>query len=131
MIKFQYILPVLLLAASCSGTVGFPEDRMLFSPSLPGSGTKATETAFEASDAIGIYAVDVEAGALELSGNWANNARGVFDGQDWDVSPAIYWKGDSRFNVYAYYPYTANVNSVEDFRFPLQQDQSGNGFTLS
>lgn len=132
MISFRHILPVLLLSVvSCSGMVESPEGRMKFNPSLPDHGTKATDTAFEVSDAIGIYAVDAEAGALELSGNWANNARGVYDGGDWNVSPAIYWNGDSRFNVYAYYPYTQDVNSVEDFRFPLKLDQNVDGYTLS
>lgn len=131
--RCRYILPfvVLLTGLSCSKETELPEDRMQFNPSLPFSSTKATDTAFEPSDAIGIYVVDEAAGDLELSGNWANNAKGVFDGQDWDIAPAIYWKGESRFNVYSYYPYSREVNSVEDFRFPLQLDQRGDGYTLS
>ena len=133
MISCRYILPlvVLLAGVSCIKGVDFSEDRMQFNPSLPGSSTKATDTAFEPSDAIGIYAVDVAAGDLELSGNWANNAKGVFDGLNWAISPTIYWNGESRFNVYAYYPFSLEVNSVDDFRFPLQLDQRGGGYTLS
>ena len=90
--RCRYILPfvVLLAGLSCSKETELPEDRMQFNPSLPFASTKASDTAFEPSDAIGIYVVDESAGDLELSGNWANNAKGVFDGQDWDISPAIY-----------------------------------------
>ena len=122
---------MLLAAVSCSRVAEVSDGRMQFNPTLPGAATRATDTSFEPSDAIGIYAVDEAKGTLELSGNWANNAKGVYDGRNWDVFPVIYWNGESRFNVYAYYPYTSGINSVEDFRFPLKQDQTGNGFTLS
>ena len=91
--RCRYILNLVVLLAglSCSKEADFSEDRMQFNPSLPNSVTKATDTAFEPSDAIGIYVVDEAAGDLELSGNCANNAKGVFDGQFWDISPAIYW----------------------------------------
>ena len=62
--RCRYILNIVVLLAglSCSKEAELSEDRMQFNPSLPFSSTKASDTAFEPSDAIGIYVVDESAG---------------------------------------------------------------------
>ena len=109
--------------------------RMVFAPEFPGGGSRATDTGFENGDAIGIYAVSYDdygqARRLELSGNWASNAKAVNNGGNWTVDPPIYWTEDGVFDIYSYYPYTAEVNSVGDYRFEVKGDQRGNGLTLS
>lgn len=105
---------------------------MHFSPALPG--TKATDTSFEEGDAIGIYAleyVDGVASPIQLSGNWANNAKAVLDSGDWEVSPAVWWKDDCRFDVISYYPYCSEIKSVDDMPFSVQLDQRESGYTRS
>ena len=94
--RCRYILNLVVLLAglSCSKEAELSEYRMQFNPSLPFSSTKASDTAFEPSDAIGIYVVDESAGDLELSGNWANNAKGVFDAGSMSI-PTILTAGMS------------------------------------
>lgn len=127
------------------------EGQMHFSPALPG--TKATDTSFEEGDAIGIYAleyVDGVASPLQLSGNWANNAKAVLHDGSWEVSPAIWWKEDCKFDIISYYPYcsgddqlivqwsaqgstghSGGIKSVDDMPFSVQLDQRESGYTRS
>lgn len=123
-----------LLASGCSKTelAKRDEGQMHFSPSLPG--TKATDTSFEEGDAIGIYALeymDGVASPLQLSGNWANNSKSVLNAGSWEVSPVIWWKDDCRFDIISYYPYCAEIKSVDDMPFSVQLDQRGSGYTES
>lgn len=120
--------------AGCSKqNVPLEDDAVMhFIPSLPG--TRATDSSFEAGDSFGIYAVEYEGSVpapLQLSGNWANNARAVFDGNAWTVSPKIWWKDDARFDVVAYYPYAPQPESLDDCIFGVKTDQREGGFTLS
>ncbi len=120
--------------AGCSKQAG-PEENgaiMRFIPSLPV--TKATDTAFEAGDSFGIYAVEYEGESpspLQLSGNWANNSKSTFNGTSWTVNPKIWWKDDAKFDIFAYYPYNESIESVDDYIFEVKADQRTDGFTLS
>lgn len=96
----------------------------------PAAQTRATETAFEASDQIGVYVTASDA-ALQLGGNEVNNALFTFNGTAWASSQKVYWN-EGQHNVYAYYPYATQVNDVEDYSFSVQEDQStAQGYTLS
>lgn len=131
-----YITIMMLAACGCSKTGSVSEtDRMMkFSPSLPGA-TKASDSAFENGDEIGIFVVTYDNGAsspLQLSGNWANNAKASFSGTSWTVSPTIWWKSeDSKYDVFAYCPYDPDMKSVDDYIFEVSADQTGEGFTRS
>lgn len=93
-------------------------------------GTRATETAFEKSDQIGVYVTAADA-SLQLGGNEVNNALFSYDGSVWTASKKVYWN-EGKHNVYAYYPYSENVNDVDDYSFSVQEDQStAKGYTLS
>ena len=118
----------------CAKSNPSPEDEALmhFVPTLPG--TKATDSAFEAGDSFGIYAVEYAEGIpapLQISGNWANNAESVFDGSKWTVTPPIWWKDDARFDILAYYPFNSELSSVDNYIFEVKSDQRQDGFTLS
>lgn len=87
--------------------------------------TKASGSAFEKGDAVGVYMTKYDgetAGLLQVSGNYANNIRTVFDGSAWKSSPVIYWE-DGMFDVYAYYPYDKPA-SVDTYAFSVAADQS-------
>lgn len=97
---------------------------MYFEPMYPGS-TKATETAFEQNDVIGIYVTDYQgetAPPLQISGNWANNVSATFDGTSWLTSKKIFW-GEGLMDVYGYYPYMTPV-SIDEQPFSVALDQS-------
>lgn len=108
------------------------DGQMRFIPGLPA--TKATDSAFESGDAFGVYAVEYNGAApapLQLSGNWANNAKSAFDGTKWTVTPPIWWKDEAKFDIFAYYPYNESPKSVDDYVFEVLTDQRQEGYTLS
>ena len=98
-------------------------NEMKFSAEYPT--TRATATAFESGDAMGVYVSQYdgeEAAPLQVSGNYANNVKSTFDGSKWVNSPAIYW-ADGKFDVFAYYPYDKPA-SVDEYKFTVALDQS-------
>ena len=95
-----------------------------------GAATRATETAFENSDKVGVYVTAADA-ALQLGGNEVNNALFTYNGSSWAASREVYWN-NGKHNVFAYYPYSETVNDVEDYSFSVQEDQStAKNYTLS
>lgn len=95
-----------------------------------GVATRATETAFENSDKVGVYVTAADA-ALQLGGNEVNNELFTYNGSVWTANRKVYWN-KGKHNVYAYYPYSETVNDVENYSFSVQEDQStAKNFTLS
>jgi hypothetical protein len=88
----------------------------------PGRVTRATETAFEANDEIGVYVTRADA-ALQLGGNEVNNELFAYDDSSWRSKRKVYWN-EGLHNVYAYYPYSATVNDVSNYAFSVSEDQS-------
>lgn len=85
------------------------------------SQSRATETAFENGDVVGLYVS--EAGkALEISGNNVNNEGLTFTGSAWKASRNLYWDAGT-YNVYAYYPRLDEINSITDLTFEVKTDQ--------
>ena len=127
-------LAALMAASACTKMNPDTQDdgQMRFIPGLPA--TKASDSAFESGDAFGVYAVEYNGAApapLQISGNWANNAKSAFDGTKWTVTPPIWWKDEAKFDVFAYYPYHENPKSVDNYLFEVQTDQRQQAYTLS
>lgn len=96
----------------------------------PSGQTRATDTAFENTDQIGVYVTTADA-ALQLGGNVVNNELFTYNGTSWTSPRKAYWNA-GKHNVYAYYPYSKTVNDVEDYKFSVQTDQSTKeGYTRS
>jgi len=114
----------LLVGCSKSETAVLNPDEMRFAVNYSDA-TRATETAFEVGDAMGVYVTRYDGETplpLQVSGNYANNAKTTFDGSVWNSFPIIYWE-DGKFDVYAYYPYT-KPTSVDEYSFTVSLDQS-------
>lgn len=94
---------------------------MTFVMTLPGQ-SRATATAFEPNDKIGLYVAKADA-QLELGGNLVNNEALTYDGSNWTASRTLYWD-EGTYNAYAYYPYIKDVESIEDQPFSVSTDQS-------
>ncbi len=94
---------------------------MTFVMTLPGQ-SRATATAFEPNDKIGLYVAQADA-QLELGGNLVNNEALTYDGSNWTASRTLYWD-EGTYNAYAYYPYIKGVESIEDQPFSVSTDQS-------
>lgn len=87
--------------------------------------TRATDAGFEAGNMMGIYVSSYNGETslpLQISGNYANNVRSVYDGTEWSNTPLIYWT-EGLFDVYAYYPYD-RPGSVDAYSFNVALDQS-------
>lgn len=126
--KIVYIIAVALVAlVSCKKVNHETSDsRIRFNMSLDGAWTKATASAFEAGDAVSLYAVAYNDGAqmpLQLGGNWANNEKLTFNGTDWSSARALYWP-DAACDFYAFYPYQASIGSMEKYPFSVATDQN-------
>ncbi len=88
----------------------------------PGALTRATDTAFEASDQVGVYVTEANT-AIQIGGNEVNNELFIYNGTSWSSSHKVYWNKGSH-DIYAYYPYSETVNDVEEYAFEVQTDQS-------
>ncbi len=92
--------------------------------------TRATETAFENTDQIGVYVTAADE-PLQIGGNEVNNELFTYNGTSWTSRRKVYWN-EGQHNVYAYYPYSKTVNDISDYSFQLQEDQSTQqGFSQS
>lgn len=94
---------------------------MTFNISHP-SQTRATATAFETGDKVGVYVV-ADKSVFELGGNLVNNEALTFNGGRWDASRTLYWDEGS-YTAYAYYPYQSEIGSIEDMQFSVALDQT-------
>lgn len=105
--------------------------EMTFDVLAPGASTKVSDNAFEASDRIGIYVTDYAdidtPMPLQISGNRANNIALSFDGSVWSSECSVYW-GGGKSDVYAYYPYIAEMQDVDSQPFEVATDQTGEGY---
>ncbi len=88
----------------------------------PNALTRATETAFEHTDSIGVF-VTVQDAALQIAGNVVNNELFTYNGTSWSSKRKVYWN-EGAHNVYAYYPYAKRVSDVSDYPFQVLADQS-------
>lgn len=118
---------VALSLASCSNDMeGLTDatDVMQFAVNFNTS-TRVTGNRFDENDAIGVYVTQYSgdtATPLQVSGNYANNAKTVLASGVWTATPTIYWD-EGKFDVYAYYPY-ATPASVDEYPFAVASDQS-------
>ncbi len=133
--KYLYLLSALTLGLTgCSHeqqNIEMPHDNtMSFSVVSPNAHTRVSNGAFEAEDRIGVYVTDYvddqTPAPLQVSGNRANNEAIAFDGAEWRAERPIYW-GEGKADVYAYYPYIADISMVEDMPFSIATDQDAEG----
>lgn len=90
--------------------------------------TRATETAFESGDKVGLFVVnrnaDGSAASLNTSGNYVDNMLYTYTNV-WTPATEIYWKDDkTHADFYLYYPYRQQVESVTAMPFSTKADQS-------
>ena len=85
--------------------------------------TRATDSAFEAGDKVGIYVVN-EPDALAVSGNHVDNMGFTFSSK-WTPDTEIYWLDKStKADFYCYYPYCDKITDVSKFNVAVAEDQS-------
>lgn len=135
-----------VLLCSCSGSGGSNDEPVIpEKPSTPSEkvaislsvtqqsaqsaskASRATDTAFETNDAVGIYVVNYvssAAGTLATTGNHVDNMKFTYASGAWTPASTIYWKDEStKADFYCYYPY-ATPSSVTAYPFSVKADQS-------
>lgn len=86
--------------------------------------TKATDTAYESGDVVGLYVVN-QGSTLAPTGNHATNVSFTFDGSKWMAASELYWKDQSTgASFYCYYPRVGNVSDVTAVPFSVNTNQS-------
>ena len=132
--KSFFLIVCIVLFASCGknptqgeGEVVVPIDEKIpitISTEL----TKATDTAFENGDKIGLFVVNRNggnAGTLVTSGNHADNVAFTFNDNVWASSTQLYWKDQqTHADFYCYYPHKNTITNVNAIPFEVQTDQS-------
>jgi hypothetical protein len=97
-----------------------PMDIQFIHPSVV---TRATETAFESGDKIGLYVVETPA-PLQVSGNYVNNLQATYNGSQWTGDSGLRWPStESVCDIYAYYPFM-EVSKITAAPFSVLEDQS-------
>lgn len=88
--------------------------------------TRATDTAYESGDKVGIYVVNYNgstAGTLQSSGNHVDNMRFSYTTK-WTPDTEIYWKDQTtKADFYCYYPYGSPAD-ISAYAFTTKVDQS-------
>lgn len=86
--------------------------------------TKATDSAYESGDKVGLYVVN-SGTAFSNSGNHADNIAFTFTGSTWDGASDLYWKDQTTAaSFYCYYPYISSISNVKEIPFTVKTDQS-------
>ena len=85
--------------------------------------SRATETAFENGDQMGLFVVnrnaDGSAVPLKPSGNYVDNMLYTY-ATSWNPASALYWKdAETHADFYMYYPYTSTITSVDAMPFKV------------
>lgn len=108
-------------------------DEIRFNIEHPGSNTKATSTSFVKDDAISLFAVeniDGQQAPLQKVGNFVNNEKLTYDGNNWIAAQPVYWS-DKACDFYGFYPYQTRFLSIEYFPFSIKLDQNNGGLESS
>lgn len=128
--KYLYIVSALTLGlVGCSQE--FQNDEILLNGPMSfnivsPNATRVADGVFETNDKLGLYVTDyadaTTPAPLQISGNRANNEVMTYNGTSWATNRPIYW-GESKSDVYAYYPYM-DIVDVDEQPFSVATDQS-------
>lgn len=125
--RYSLILAASLLFIGCNQTEELLlEDNVIqVEANLPQQ-TRATLTAFEPSDQMGLYAVaydeDGTVAPVQFSGNYLNNEPMTYDGTKWASTRTLYWN-QAECDFYGIYPYQT-LTSIDEQLFEVATDQS-------
>lgn len=124
----------MLCMAGCGQEENTPRDteqsnvmkfRIMHPSQKSETASRATETAFEINDRIGLFVTQQEE-PLQVSGNYVNNEALTYNGTAWTPDRPVYWD-DGVYNAYAYYPYSTPIQSVDEAIFEVATDQNSAG----
>ncbi|MBO7266071.1 MAG: fimbrillin family protein [Alistipes sp.] len=122
--KFFSLVALATALVSCDNiTIEAPQPEEQKIPiSISTTLTRATDSAFEQGDKVGIFVVN-EPDTFVASGNYVDN-MGFTYSDEWTPDSAIYWLNPAtKASFYCYYPYAAGVDASAH-TFNTKADQS-------
>ena len=122
--KFFSLVALATALVSCDNiTIEAPQPEEQRIPiSISTTLTRATDSAFEQGDKVGIFVVN-EPDSFVASGNYVDNMGFTYSGE-WTPDSAIYWLNPTtKASFYCYYPYAAGVDASAH-TFNTKADQS-------
>ena len=119
---FYLLLPFVALVGCENLDADMPNADRLIPINISTTITRATDTAFEVGDKVGVYVVN-QPNALVSSGNHVDNMCYTYSGT-WTPDTEVYWKDNStKADFYVYHPY-GNPTDVSAYSFEVNTDQS-------
>ena len=122
--KFFFLAALAATLVSCDNieiSVPQPEEQKI-PISISTTLTRATDSAFEAGDKVGIFVVN-EPNTLATSGNHVDNMGFTYSSK-WTPDTPIYWLDQTtKADFYCYYPYAEGVSTTAH-TFATKADQS-------
>ena len=119
-------IAALCFTVSCTNNatpeISVENQEIRFMAIHPASLSRVTDTSFETGDKIGVYMVDAGE-QLQLGGNELNNEPFIYNGNYWTSIRTTYWN-EGNHDVYAYYPYSSEVDATDNYTFYVSTDQS-------
>ena len=125
--RYLIVLAACLLFIGCNQTEDLPlEDKVIRVEALLPQQSRATLSAFEQGDQMGLYAVsyneDGTVAPVQVSGNYLNNELMTYDGAKWASTRTLYWS-QADCDFYGIYPYQT-LTSIDEQLFEVATDQS-------
>ncbi len=104
------------------------EEKMVIKIATSIAESRATDTAFEEGDKVGLYVVNYADGTaqeLTSSGNHADNVCYTYISGAWVAANEIYWADkETHADFYLYYPYQKTIANVKSVSVKAAADQS-------
>ena len=129
--RYVLFLPFLMVTA-CGKQPPAPE---MIPIQIATTITRATDSAFETNDAVGLYVVNRTGSASPVLGNNGNHADNVlfsFDGSRWEAYSPVYWQdGNTHADFYCYFPYRSRITNVNSVPVSVRADQREDGYKES
>ena len=126
----------MLLAGSCSSDNNPDEPEppspgllpIKLSCSISAPASRATDTAFETGDRIGLYVANYAGSTppiLQTAGNHVDNMPFSYSGNTWTSQSSVYWEDDTTpADFYAYFPYASTVADITAYPAEIKTNQS-------
>ena len=126
----------MLLAGSCSSDNNPDEPEppspgllpIKLSCSISAPASRATDTAFETGDHIGLYVANYAGNTtpiLQTVGNHVDNMPFSYSGSTWTSQSSVYWEDDTTpADFYAYFPYASTVADITAYPAEIKTDQN-------
>jgi len=105
---------------------GIEEGEIVLNAVFEGN-SRVSAQAFDADDQVGVFVTEYDGDtevALKSSGNYVDNHLFVASSSALSTEEPLFYPQENNVDIYGYYPYRAEVSSVDEYSFAVDIDQS-------